>query len=102
MRRNPMLVNRIHDNDHPYSHIKGPVHLSIRYPADFLEQVENRQQRPGTSSYFGRGSGWQDSRDILEQSSAGDMRQAFYDAQVEQAVKSSQVTTVGLEQLPGR
>src|SRR5215467_6597011 len=102
MRCNPMLVNRIHDNDHPYSHIEGPVHLSIRYPADFLKQVENRQHRPGASTYLGRGSGWQDSRDILEQSSTGDMRQALYDAKVEQSVKSCEVTPMRFEQLPGR
>src|SRR5215471_5829495 len=97
-----MLINRIYDDDHPYSHIEGPVHLSIGYPSYFLKQAENWQHWPGASSYLGGGSGWQDSWDVLEQSSTGYVRQAFYDAKIQQTVKGSKVTPVGLEQLLAR
>src|SRR5262249_51598005 len=99
---NLMLINRIYDNDHPYSHIEGPVHLSIGYPSYFLKQTENREHGPGASSYLGGSSGWQDPWDVLEQSSTCYMRQAFYDAKIQQPVKGSKVTPVGLEQLLGR
>src|SRR5262245_38586045 len=95
------LVRGIDNDDHSNPHIECPVHLAIGHAADSLEQLENRQHRPGLAIELGSGAGRQDSWNVLEQAAAGDVGEALDDALAEQAIKRAKVAPMRLEQLAG-
>src|ERR1041384_5804731 len=98
MRAQSSDLFRLSDDNHPDSHIKCPVHLLVGNVADSGESIKHRKNRPRSLSYLNRFSFGKDPRNVLEQSSPGDVRQPFYQTRFEQTVQRFEIAAMRLEQ----
>src|SRR5215467_10375453 len=65
------------NQDHTQTVIEGPIHLISRNASDFLDQVENRRDRPRAPVYPSAPPFRQNPRQIAPNTSARDMGCAF-------------------------
>src|SRR5262245_50270912 len=75
-----LLKLRVDDEDHSDAEVERPLHLFTRNVPDLLHQIENRRLRPASLLEYYVNIPRQDTRNIIHQTSARDMRQSLDDA----------------------
>src|SRR5437868_7646746 len=92
-------VDGLYDQNHSDPHIECSIHLLFAYVRGIAKNLKNRQHRPRPQFYLDRGSLGQDTRNVLKQAAAGDVRESLYRAGSKQRPERAQIAAVRLQEL---
>src|SRR6185369_14518046 len=88
------------DDDHAYAQVESSQHVFSRHVADLLQQIEDRQDGPTAILKRHVDIGGQNTRNVFDQSAAGDVRQSLNHAFVfDQPFERGQIAFMRLQQL---
>lgn len=79
-------------------YIESPEHLRFRHVPEFPHQLEDRRLVPRTAVDLDGNVFRQNSRDVLEKTAAGDMRESFDSSGIEKRINRFQETRMPFEQ----
>src|SRR5205085_6460124 len=82
------------DDHHADPHIERAIHLAVRNISKMAQQLEQRRYGPRLWFDLHRRACWKDARNVVSQSTASYVGQAFDHALVEQIVEWFEITEV--------